>query len=39
MNRYYSNDIKKEKDFYMNLKGKSGCWNSFIVKEWDLKEK
>lgn len=30
---------KKEKDFYMNLKGRSGCWDSFILKEWDLKEK
>lgn len=30
---------KKEKDFYINLKGKSGYLDSFIVKEWDLKEK
>jgi hypothetical protein len=30
---------KKEKDFYMNLSGKSGYWDSFIVKGWDIKEK
>ena len=34
----FINDIKEE-DYYLKLKGKSGCWNCFIVEEWSVEEK